>query len=75
MKERNHPTRTADRIIARRAVDEVFGPPGPGPFPAGPGVTRGGRAMPVVHSEEAAIDREDELSHPRGEPGGIPGDD
>jgi len=48
-----------DDEIARRAVDEVFGPRGPGPFRPGPGVTRGGRAMPVFHSEEAAVDQEE----------------
>lgn len=45
--------------VARAAVDEVFGPRGPGPFPSGSGLTRGGRAsMPVEYSEERAVDRQ-----------------
>lgn len=40
-------------LTARRAVDEVLGPDGPGPFPPSSGLTRGGRAaMPVVHTED-----------------------
>lgn len=44
---------------AAAAADEVLGPRGPGPFPPGTGLTRGGRvgeSMPVAHSEEAAAD-------------------
>jgi hypothetical protein len=39
-----------------QACDEVFGTAGPGPFPPTTGLTRGGRSMPVSHSEEAAVD-------------------
>lgn len=40
--------------VARRAVEEVLGPEGAGPFPPSSGLTRGGRAeaMPVVYSED-----------------------
>lgn len=40
-----------------QAVDECFGPPGSGPF-APSYRTEGGSTRPVIHSEEAAIDRD-----------------
>lgn len=46
------------RRVAAMAVDEALGPGGPGPF-APTYRTEGGSTRPVVHSEEAAIDRRD----------------
>jgi hypothetical protein len=54
---RNNPRGRRRDAIARAAVDEVFGPEGAGPFEP-TYRTIGGSTRPVIHSEEAAIDRE-----------------
>lgn len=48
-----------DAEVARRAVDEALGPVGAGPFSPTYRV-EGGSTRPVIHSEEAAIDRDQE---------------